>query len=238
MTNKYYPASERGHVNFGWLDSHHSFSFGNWHDREKVHFGALRVLNDDTVIGGGGFDEQPHENMEIISIPLKGAINHKDSIGTQGFICTNDVHIMSAGSGISHSRYNASHYDEMNYLQIWIFPKQTGTKPRYDQRTFYPEGRQDEWQIIVSPLAEDYALWINQDARLALAQLSPNKKLTYKPAFPGNGIYIFVLEGKIFIDDQPLQAKDGIGITDIASVTVTTIASPASILAIEVPMFA
>ncbi|WP_431213230.1 pirin family protein [Puia sp. P3] len=111
MTNKFYPASERGHVNFGWLDSHHSFSFGNWHDREKVHFGALRVLNDDVVVGGGGFDNHPHENMEIISIPLKGALSHKDSTGTEGFIYTNDVQVMSAGSGISHSEYNASHYD-------------------------------------------------------------------------------------------------------------------------------
>lgn len=238
MTNKFYPASERGHVNFGWLDSHHSFSFGNWHDREKVHFGALRVLNDDVVIGGGGFDAHPHENMEIISLPLKGALSHKDSTGTEGFIYTNDVQIMSAGSGISHSEQNASHYDAVHFLQIWIFPKQPNIRPRHDKRTFYPEGRQDQWQVIVSPRAEDHALWINQDARLALTQLSADKTLTYTPAFPGNGVYVFLLEGSLEVNGFQLQPRDGIGLTDVDSVTLTTTTVPANVLAIEVPMFA
>ncbi|MBS1661126.1 MAG: pirin family protein [Bacteroidetes bacterium] len=238
MNNKYYPASERGHVNFGWLDSHHSFSFGNWHDREKVHFGALRVLNDDTVKGGGGFDAQPHENMEIISIPLKGTLTHKDSTGADGLLHTNDVQIMSAGSGISHSEYNASHFDAVNLLQIWIFPKQTGIKPRHDQRTFYPEGRKDQWQVIVSPLAEDHALWINQDARLALTHLSPNKTITYTPAFPGNGVYVFLLEGHLEIEGYHLEPRDGIGLTDMQTLTLKAGPATANILVIEVPMFA
>ncbi len=126
MTTTYYPASERGHANFGWLDSHHSFSFGNWHDREKVHFGALRVLNDDTIKGGKGFDTHPHENMEIVTIPLKGALAHKDSTGAEGIIYSGDVQILSAGSGISHSEYNASHYDPCTLPQIWIFTKHVG----------------------------------------------------------------------------------------------------------------
>ena len=238
MTNKFYPASERGHVNFGWLDSHHSFSFGNWHDREKVHFGALRVLNDDVVVGGGGFDTHPHENMEIISLPLKGALSHKDSTGTEGFIYTNDVQIMSAGSGISHSEHNASHYDAVHFLQIWIFPKQPNIRPRHDKRTFYPEGRQDQWQVIVSPRAEDHALWINQDARLALTHLSKGKTLTYTPAFPGNGVYVFLLEGSVEVNGFLLQPKDGIGLTEVGSVILTTTTAPAEVLAIEVPMFA
>ena len=238
MITTYYPASERGHVNFGWLESHHSFSFGNWHNREKVHFGALRVLNDDTIKGGKGFDTHPHENMEIVTIPLKGALAHKDSTGADGIIYTGDVQIMSAGSGIRHSEYNASHYDPVTLLQIWIFPKQLGIKPRHDQRTFYPEGRKDQWQVVVSPRAEDHALWINQDARLALTHLSAGKTLTYTPAFPGNGVYIFLLEGSLEVDGHPLQPRDGIGLSEMETVTIRTDALAANVLAIEVPMFA
>src|SRR5882757_2879662 len=207
MTNIYYPSAQRGHVNFGWLDRHHSFSFGNWHDREKVHFGALRVLNDDTVKGGKGFDEHSHENMEVSSIPLKGALTHKDSTGTEGFIYTNDVQIMSAGSGISHSEYNASHYDAANFLQIWIFPKQPGIRPRHDQRSFHADDRVDQWQIVVSPRAEDHALWINQDALLALARPRAGKTLTYRPAFPVNAVYLFVLEGSITTQGRLLEKR-------------------------------
>ncbi|HXB10255.1 MAG TPA: pirin family protein [Puia sp.] len=237
METIYHPSAERGHFNFGWLDSHHSFSFGNWHDREKVHFGALRVLNDDVVKGGQGFDNYPHENMEIISIPLKGALTHKDSTGTEGIVYTGDVQIMSAGSGISHSEYNASHYDNANFLQIWIFPKQPGIRPRHDQRSFHADDRRDKWQIVVSPLAEDHALWINQEARLALIRLSAGKSITYKPAFPGNGIYLFILEGTIATAGRTLEKRDGIGIAGVEQASLTA-ATEAEVLAIEVPMFA
>jgi redox-sensitive bicupin YhaK (pirin superfamily) len=237
METIYHPSAERGHFNFGWLDSHHSFSFGNWHDRDKVHFGALRVLNDDIVKGGQGFDNYPHENMEIISIPLKGALTHKDSTGTEGIIYTGDVQIMSAGSGISHSEYNASHYDNANFLQIWIFPKQPGIRPRHDKRSFHPDDRQDQWQVVVSPRAEDHALWINQDARLALTRLSEGKTLIYRPAFPGNGIYLFVLEGNISTEGRSLEKRDGLGIAGLGQVSLTA-NTDSEILAIEVPMFA
>ncbi|HLZ86201.1 MAG TPA: pirin family protein [Puia sp.] len=237
METIYHPSAERGHVNFGWLDSHHSFSFGNWHDREKVQFGALRVLNDDVVKGGMGFDEHPHENMEIISIPLKGALSHKDSTGTEGIIYTGDVQIMSAGSGISHSEYNASHYDAANYLQIWIFPKHPGIRPRHDKRSFHPDDRRDKWQIVVSPRAEDHALWINQDARLALTRLGAGKSLSYHPAFPGNGIYLFVLEGNITTGGRTLEKRDGFGIAGVPQADLTAL-SDSEVLAIEVPMFA
>lgn len=237
MTSIYYPSDQRGHVNYGWLDSQHSFSFGNWHDREKVHFGALRVLNDDTIKGGKGFDTHQHENMEIVTIPTKGALAHKDSTGTEGILYTGDVQIMSAGTGISHSEYNASHYDNTNLLHIWIFPKQTGAKPRHDQQTFDPAGRDNKWQVIVSPTPEDHALKINQDARLALTRMSAGTTLSYRPAFPGNGIYIFVLEGEVKIGAQTLERRDGIGITGIDELALE--ASTASeLLAIEVPMFA
>jgi redox-sensitive bicupin YhaK (pirin superfamily) len=237
MTTTHYPAAQRGHVNYGWLDSQHSFSFGNWHNREKVHFGALRVLNDDTIKGGKGFDTHQHENMEIVTIPVKGALAHKDSTGAEGIIYTGDVQIMSAGSGIRHSEYNASHYDNTTLLQIWIFPKQTGTKPRHDQQTFDPAGRDNQWQIIVSPRPEDRALKINQDARLALTRMSAGTILSYHPAFPGNGIYIFLLEGEVKAGTQTLERRDGLGVTDAAELTIQA-AAASELLAIEVPMFA
>jgi redox-sensitive bicupin YhaK (pirin superfamily) len=237
MITTYYPASQRGHVNFGWLESYHSFSFGNWHNREKVHFGALRVLNDDTIKGGKGFDTHPHENMEIVTIPLKGALAHKDSTGAEGIIYTGDVQIMSAGSGIRHSEYNASHYDPVTLLQIWIFPKQSGIKPRHDQRSFDPAGRNAHWQIVVSPRPEDEALKINQDARMALTRLSAGSTLSYLSVFPGNGIYIFVLEGEIKADDRTLQRRDGLGVTQTNEAAILATAD-SELLAIEVPMFA
>jgi len=236
MTTIYHPASQRGHVNFGWLDSHHSFSFGNWHDREKVQFGTLRVLNDDIVKGGRGFDGHPHENMEIISIPLKGALAHKDSTGTNGIIYTGDVQLMSAGSGITHSEYNASHYDDVNFLQIWIFPRQNGGKPRHEQKSFDPALRAGRWQVIVSPRPEDGALRINQDARLALAKLSAGSTLEYRPVFEGNGVYIFVVEGEAEAGGEVLQRRDGLGISGADVVTVHAV-SRADVMAIEVPMF-
>src|SRR3954470_9378100 len=144
-------ADRRGHVSFGWLDSHHSFSFGNYYEPEKVHFGMLRVLNDDIIAGGSGFGTHPHDNMEIISIPLKGAIAHKDSIGTQAVIHENDVQIMSAGTGIRHSEYNYSKEEPANFLQIWIIPKERNIKPRYDQKTFNPKDRINKLQTVVAP---------------------------------------------------------------------------------------
>src|ERR1700744_4537605 len=220
MRSTYYPSSQRGHVNFGWLESYHSFSFGNWHNREKVHFGALRVLNDDTIKGGRGFDTHPHENMEIITIPIKGALAHTDSTGAEGIIYSGDVQIMSAGSGIRHSEYNASHYDPVTLLQIWVFPKQLGIKPRHDQQTFDPANRDGQWQIVVSPRPEDQALKINQDARLALTRLKAGTSLTYYAVFPDNGIYIFVLEGQVEADGKTLQRRDGLGVTNANEVTV------------------
>ena len=237
MMTTYYPASERGHVNFGWLESYHSFSFGNWHNREKVHFGALRVLNDDAIKGGKGFDTHPHENMEIITIPIKGALAHKESTGAEGIIYSGDVQIMSAGSGIRHSEYNASHYDPVTLLQIWIFPKQIGIKPRHDQQSFDPAARNGQWQIVVSPRPEDEALKINQDGRLALTRLKADTSLTYYSVFPDNGIYIFVLEGQVEVDGVVLQRRDGMGVTNGNEVTVNATAD-SEVLAIEVPMFA
>lgn len=237
MKTQFYPASERGHVNFGWLDSYHSFSFGNWHDPEKVHFGALRVLNDDMVKEGKGFDTHPHDNMEIVSIPLKGALAHKDSTGQEGIIYSGDVQIMSAGSGIRHSEYNASHYDPVNFLQVWVFPKQRNIKPRHDQKTFDLAGRAGKWQVVVSPDEKEGGVWINQDARFALTKLAAGKTIEFSPAFKDNGVYIFVLEGEVTIDGKKLERRDALGISGTDSFTIE--AGPDSeLLAIEVPMFA
>jgi quercetin 2,3-dioxygenase len=231
MRTLIYPAAERGHVNLGWLDSHHSFSFGHWYDPAKVHFGALRVLNDDVVKGGGGFQTHPHDNMEIVSIPLKGALTHRDSTGTQGLIKAGDVQIMSAGSGISHSEFNASQTESTNFLQIWVFPKLQGIKPRYDQKAFNAGDRKNKWQIVVSPDEKEGGVWINQDARFALTDLEEGKEIAFSPAFQGNGAYIFVLEGEIEIDGKKLGRRDAIGISDTGSFLVRS----SQILAIEVP---
>jgi len=235
MKSIFYPAAERGHANFGWLDSYHSFSFGQWHNPQKMHFGALRVLNDDQVKGGAGFGTHPHENMEIVSIPLSGALAHKDSTGTSEVINTGDVQIMSAGSGISHSEFNASKTDPVNFLQVWVFPKQHDIKPRYDQKTFDAAERINQWQVVVSPDEKDSAVWINQDAKFSLATIEPGKELNYKNAFAGNGVYFFLLEGKATVADKELNRRDAIGVSETDSVGIKAI-DAVSVLAIEVPM--
>jgi redox-sensitive bicupin YhaK (pirin superfamily) len=235
METIFYPAAERGHANFGWLDSHHSFSFGQFHDPKKMHFGALRVLNDDIVKGGAGFGTHPHDNMEIVSIPLSGALAHKDSTGTSEVINTGDVQIMSAGAGISHSEFNASKTDPVNFLQVWLFPKQRDITPRHDQKTFDRSGRINQWQIVVSPDEKDNAVWINQDAKFSLATLEAGTALDYKNAFAGSGVYFFVLEGKATIADRELNKRDAIGVSETGDVIVKA-TGKTSVLAIEVPM--
>jgi len=234
MKTTHYPASERGHVNFGWLDRQQSFSFGNWYDPGKIHFGALRVLNDDVVKGGGGFPTHPHDNMEIVSIPLQGLLAHRDSTGTDGLIKAGDVQIMSAGSGIRHSEFNGSKTEPVNFLQVWVFPKLQNIKPRHDQKTFDPKSRKNQWQIVVSPNPEDGGVWINQDARFALTDLELNQDIVYKPAFSGNGAYVFVLEGAIDIAGNKLGKRDALGVTESADIMIHADQS-SRILVIEVP---
>ena len=218
MKSIFYPAAERGHANFGWFDSHHSFSFGQYHDATKMHFGALRVLNDDMVKGGAGFGTHPHDNMEIVSIPLSGALAHKDSTGTSAVINTGDVQIMSAGSGISHSEFNASKTAPVNFLQVWLFPKQRNIQPRYDQKTFDAAGRVNQWQVVVSPDEKDNAVGINQDAKFSLATIEAGTALNYKTAFAGNGVYFFVLEGKVSVADKELNKRDAIGVSETGEI--------------------
>lgn len=235
MKTVFHPATERGQVDIGWLNSHHSFSFGHWYNPEKIHFGALRVLNDDIVQPGAGFGTHPHDNMEIVSIPLSGALTHKDSTGNHGAIRTGDVQIMSAGSGIAHSEFNASQTDPVNFLQIWVIPKKRNIQPRYDQKAFDSEKRHHQWQVVVSPEETDGAMWINQDARFALTRLDAGSELSYVPKFEGNGVYLFVLSGSIKAGGYTLHEKDAVGIYDTDAVTLTAV-EDAEVLAIEVPM--
>lgn len=230
-----YPAKDRGHANHGWLDSYFSFSFSEYHDPKKIHFGALRVLNDDNISGGGGFGTHPHDNMEIITIPLEGKLAHKDSTGNQGIVSKGDVQIMSAGTGIRHSEYNASSVDAAKLLQIWVFPKVKNIKPVYGQKSFASTDRQNNWQVVVSPDTQDQALNINQDAKFSMVNLQAGKSIEYRMKWKNSGLYLFVIEGSIKTNDISLSNRDAVGIMEAEEIKVEAI-SNSEILAIEVPL--
>lgn len=229
-------AADRGAANHGWLNAKHSFSFAGFYNPDKVHFGALRVLNDDIIAGGGGFPTHPHDNMEIVTIPLKGALQHKDSTGGEGIIQAGDVQIMSAGTGVRHSEFNASATEAVNLFQCWVFPKVENIKPRYDQRHFSLEDRKGKWQIVVSPIEADNALWINQDARFLLTHIQAGSTQTYSNAFAGNGAYIMVIKGTVTINGTELNDRDALGVWEADSFDIAA-STDAELLAIEVPMF-
>lgn len=228
------PAAKRGTADHGWLKANYSFSFSSYHNPANVHFGALRVLNDDVVAGGKGFPTHPHDNMEIITIPLRGALQHKDNTGGQGIIKSGDVQIMSAGTGVEHSEANASSTEDVNLLQVWVFPKVKNIKPRYDQRSFDIAERKNKWQTVVSPIEADNALWINQDAAFSLARVDAGVTLEYKNKFKGNLVYLFVIEGSITVNGQVLGKRDAIEISETDTFSVTGNDS-ADLLAIEIP---
>jgi len=235
MNTVLHKAHTRGHANHGWLDSYHTFSFAGYHDPARVHFGALRVLNDDVVKGGAGFGQHPHDNMEIVSIPLRGALEHNDNTGGHGIIKAGEVQIMSAGSGIAHSEKNASQTEEVNFLQIWVFPKVRNILPRYDQKLFPITERVNKFQTVVSPEKNNSALWINQDAWFSLGKLQAGITAEYTINKSGNGVYAFIIEGDVTIVDQKLSKRDGLGIWDVDKIAITA-GSEAEVLLIEVPM--
>lgn len=235
MKTVLHKANTRGHANHGWLDSHHSFSFAHYYDPAKVHFGMLRVLNDDVVDGGMGFGTHPHDNMEIISIPLHGDLEHKDSMGNTAMIRENDVQIMSAGTGVQHSEYNKSKDKKVNFLQIWVFPKTRNITPRYEQKTFKPEDRVNKLQQIVSSVKDDEGVWINQDARFYLGNLSKGFQTDYQISGKENGVYAFVLEGDVTINGQMLNKRDGFGLWDTDKLSLTA-DSDTQILLMDIPM--
>jgi quercetin 2,3-dioxygenase len=228
-------ASERGTANHGWLKPAHYFSFGGWHNPEKVHFGALRVLNDDWIAGAGAFPTHPHDNMEIVTIPFTGALAHKDSTGGAGTIKAGDVQIMSAGTGVQHSEANESKTEEVTLFQVWVFPKVKNIEPRYDQRNFGVADREGKWQIVVSPKEEDNALWINQDARFSLTNIKIGEKINYTNAFSGNGVFVVAINGSVQIDDITLNKRDAVGISETDSFDIVALEN-SELIAIEIPM--
>ncbi len=227
-------AETRGSANFGWLDSKHTFSFGRYYNPERLNFGALRVLNDDIVTGGAGFGTHPHDNMEIVSIPLRGDLKHEDSTGRGEIIKTGDVQIMSAGSGLQHSEFNPNKDKEVNFLQIWVLPKEHNITPRYDQKSFDVAQRKNSIQTVVSP-TDEQAVWINQDAYFSLSDLAKGSSVEYKMNHSGNGVYVFVLEGEVTVAEASLNRRDGLGVWDTERVDITASAD-AQLLFVEVPM--
>ncbi len=228
-------ASERGHANHGWLNAYHSFSFANYYDPSKVHFGLLRVLNDDTIGPGTGFGTHPHDNMEIVTIPLKGTLEHKDSMGNIGVIRPNEIQAMSAGSGLMHSEYNHSKTEELNLLQIWVFPKLKNIEPRYEQRVFSAEEKNGKFKTIVAPVKSSDIMWINQDAYFSLGKFEKYSQVEYTIQHPGNGAYIFMIEGEASIEGEVLGQRDAMGIWETPKISITTNIN-SEILIIEVPM--
>src|SRR5689334_15416215 len=199
-------ANDRGHANHGWLDAHHSFSFANWYDPTKIHFGMLRVLNDDIVQGGQGFGMHPHNDMEIITIILKGALQHKDNMGNGSVIKPGDVQVMSAGTGVMHSEFNPS-AEATNLFQLWIFPKENGIKPRYDQKTFSVDERKNKVQVVASGFQKNGELYIHQDAALSLANVEKGKSIDYTLSKNGNGAYVMVIKGGVEINGEKLSQR-------------------------------
>lgn len=229
-------ADSRGHANHGWLDSHHSFSFANYYNPDRMHFGALRVLNDDRVDPGMGFGTHPHDNMEIISIPLEGDLEHKDSMGNSTVIKNGDIQVMSAGTGIQHSEFNKNKDQLTKFLQIWLFPNKRNVTPRYDQITLNISDRHNKLQQILSPNSDDEGVWIHQDAWFHLGKFDSNFKIDYPLKKKENGVYAFILKGDFTIDNQVLNQRDGFGIWDIDKLTIVSNSGGAELLLMEVPM--
>lgn len=229
-------AADRGYADHGWLKAQHSFSFASYYDESKVHFGMLRVLNDDIVAPGMGFGMHPHDNMEIVTIPLRGDLQHKDSMGNTEVIRQFDVQIMSAGTGVHHSEFNPNHDRDINLLQLWVFPKVRNIPPRYDQKTYKPENRVNKFDTVVSPdqTAKD-SLWINQDAWFSLGSFEAGTENTYVSKRKGNGAYVFIIEGSVEIDGEVLNKRDAIGLSEFDNTTIKML-SAAEILIVDVPM--
>lgn len=228
-------ASTRGSADHGWLNTHHTFSFANYYNPERMNFGALRVLNDDIVAGGKGFRTHPHENMEIVSIPLSGDLKHKDSMGNEQVIRQGDIQVMSAGSGIYHSEFNKNSEQDVKFLQIWLFPNRKDVAPRYDQISLNPADRVNKWQQILSPYSNDEGVWIHQNAWFHMTRLEQGKSLTYNLKNPSNGAYLFVLSGEVKIADKVLNTRDGFGIWDVDFLDLESSES-SELLLMEVPM--
>ena len=235
MKSVIHKAETRGQANHGWLNSLHTFSFANYHNPERMHFGVLRVLNDDQVQAGQGFGTHPHDNMEIISIPLEGDLEHKDSMGNIAVIQEGDVQILSAGTGITHSEYNKNSSKEVKFLQIWIFPNKKNATPRYDQISIRDIQKENEFYQVLSPNKDDQGVWINQDAWFHIGKFDKGHAAEYTLKKEGNGVYAFVLEGDVEINNEKLTKRDGMGIWDTEAINVKA-SENTRVLLMEVPM--
>ena len=235
MKSIIHKADTRGHADHGWLNSYHSFSFAQYYNKERIHFGRLRVLNDDTLAPAMGFGKHPHDNMEIISIPLDGALEHGDNMGVKAIIRKGDVQVMSAGTGIVHSEKNASKESEVKFLQIWVIPNKHNVTPRYDQKSFDQNERQNKLALVVSPMGETDGVNIYQDAWFSLGSFEANQSSTYELKRKGNGVYAFILEGSTNINGMELNRRDGVGITEAETLNIEA-TTKLELLLMEVPM--
>jgi quercetin 2,3-dioxygenase len=229
-------AEDRGHANHGWLNAHHSFSFANYYDPKKMNFGVLRVLNDDIVAAGRGFGLHPHDNMEIITIPLEGDLTHKDSMGNAATIHHGDVQVMSAGTGIRHSEHNHNGDKELKLLQIWMFPDKINVEPRYDQISLNIADRHNKLQQILSPNQNDAGVWVHQNAWFHLGVFDEGLEIKYKLKSQNNGVYAFVISGSFEINGQKLNKRDGLGVWDLEELKIQSHSEASEILLMDVPM--
>lgn len=237
MTNYIlHPSQTRGLADHGWLVSRHTFSFADYCNPERMNFGALRVLNDDVVAGGKGFGTHPHANMEIISIPLEGDLEHRDSMGNVSVIRQGDIQVMSAGSGITHSEYNKNPDKPVEFLQIWIVPNQKQVTPRYGKLSLDEATLRNRFQPIVSPQGGVEGVWIHQEAWFHLGHFDQDVVAQYQLKKPGNGVYLFVIKGDAIVDGHELHERDGLGIVGAQSLAIQSKSDDARILLMEVPM--
>ena len=235
MKSVFHPSDSRGYANHGWLEARHSFSFASWHQPDRLHFGALRVLNDDIIQGGMGFGTHPHDNMEIVTIPLKGDLEHKDSMGNSAVIREGDIQVMSAGTGVQHSEYNNSPDKEINLFQLWLFPNKQNVKPRYDQLPIRSLHQKNKFFQILSPSANDQGVWIHQDAWMHILDADQGQSFDYVLQSPENGVYLIVIEGEVEVDNKTLFRRDAIGIWETDKLTIKT-KTDAELLLVQVPM--
>ncbi|MBE0637874.1 MAG: pirin family protein [Bacteroidales bacterium] len=235
MNTILHKAETRGHANHGWLDSYHTFSFANYRNPDRMHFGVLRVLNDDRVAAGQGFGTHPHDNMEIISIPLEGDLEHKDSMGNVAIIKEGDIQVMSAGTGIFHSEFNKNKDREVKFLQIWLFPNKKNVTPRYDQLSIKEIGQKNRFYQVLSPNAGDQGVWIHQDAWFSMGNFESGKTDSYQIKKTGNGVYAFVIDGEVEINGQHLEKRDGLGMWDTSELSLKSL-TDSRVLLMDVPM--
>jgi len=235
MKTIYHAADSRGDANHGWLKSRHTFSFANYHNPERMGFGALRVINDDFVIGGQGFGKHSHRDMEIISIPLAGKLGHGDNIGNNGIIETGEIQVMSAGTGITHSEMNGDKKEDVKFLQIWVIPNKMNVEPRYQQVRMDEIMQPNEFNQVLSPSADDAGVWIHQNAWFSMGDFDKGVTQTYQLKDPNNGVYIFVISGRVNVNGNTLDTRDGLGVWDTKNFTMD-VEENAKVLLMEVPM--